>query len=100
MLRGFFCYTESALVAEKCFEFKSESDATHASHGKRRNGTVISAELMQIVFAFSIWAGAVTWKGTWLIPLLEHVLVNATAGEENLCVTGIVSGIVLIDGVL
>ena len=24
----------------------------HASHGKRRNGTVISAELMQIVFAF------------------------------------------------
>lgn len=61
---------------------------------------MISAELMQIVFAFSIWAGAVTWKGTWLIPLLEHVLVNATAGEENLCVTGIVSGIVLIDGVL
>ena len=56
----------------------------HASHGKRRNGTGISAELMQIVFAFSIWAGAVTWKGTWLIPLLAHVLVNATGAMSTL----------------
>ena len=73
----------------------------HASHGKRRNGTGISAELMQIVFAFSILAGAVTWKATWLIPLLAHVLVNGTAGgDENLWVSLIVSGIVLADGVM
>ena len=71
----------------------------HASHGKRRNGTGISAELMQIVFAFSIWVGAVAWKSTWLIPLLAHVLVNGTAGE-NLWVSLIVSGIVLTDGVM
>ncbi len=36
--------------------------------------------LVQILcaFCFSIWAGAVTWKVTWLIPLLAHVLLNAT----------------------
>ena len=73
---------------------------THASHGKRRNGTGISAELMQIVFVFSIWAGVVTWKATWLIPLLAHVLVNGTAGEITVSVWAsfLVSAYLLADG--
>ena len=60
--------------------------------------------LVQIVcaFCFSIWAGAVTWKATWLIPLLAHVLLNATAtaGAGNSWVSIAVSVVVLIDGVL
>ena len=58
--------------------------------------------LVQIVcaFCFSIWAGAVTWKATWLIPLLAHVLLNATAGAENSWVSIAVSVVVLIDGIL
>ena len=58
--------------------------------------------LVQIVCAscFSIWAGAVTWKVTWLIPLLAHVLLNATAGAENNRVSIAVSIVVLIDGIL
>ena len=57
---------------------------------------------MQIVcaFYFSIWAGAVTWKSTWLIPLLAHVLLNATAGAGNSWVSIAVSIVVLIDGIL
>ena len=67
-----------------------------------RNGTSISEVLIQILFAFSfsIWAGTVAWKSTWLIPLLAHVLLNATAGEESLWLSLIVSGIVLTDGVM
>ena len=34
----------------------------HASHGKRRNGTGISVELMQIVFPFSICPCPVPWE--------------------------------------
>ena len=59
--------------------------------------------LVQIVcaFCFSIWAGAVTWKATWLIPLLAHVLLNATAGAENTWGVSIaVSIAVLVDGIL
>ena len=58
--------------------------------------------LIQIVcaFCFSIWAGAVTWKATWLIPLLAHVLLNATAGAGNMWVSIAVSIVVLIDGIL
>ena len=57
---------------------------------------------VQIVcaFCFSIWAGAVTWKATWLIPLLAHVLLNATAGAENTWVSVAVSIAVLVDGIL
>lgn len=74
----------------------------HASHGKRRSGTGISAELMQIVFAFSIWAGAVTWKSTWLIPMLGHVFVNGTAGDNTLSLWAsfLVSAYLLADGLL
>ena len=58
--------------------------------------------LVQIVraFCFSVWAGAVTWKATWLIPLLAHVLLNATAGAGNSWVSIAVSIAVLIDGIL
>ena len=58
--------------------------------------------LVQIIcaFCFSIWAGAVTWKATWLIPLLAHVLLNATATAENAWVSIAVSIAVLIDGIL
>ena len=58
--------------------------------------------LVQIVCAFclSIWAGAVTWKATWLVPLLAHVLLNATAGAENNRVSIAVSIVALIDGIL
>lgn len=73
---GYYVYSPSGLCMGGCVV------CAHASHGKRRNGTGISAELMQIVFAFSIWAGAVTWKATWLIPLLAHVLVNGTGGKK------------------
>ena len=51
-------------------------------------------------FCFSVWAGAVTWKAAWLIPLLAHVLLNATAGAGNNWVSIAVSIVVLIDGVL
>ena len=66
-----------------------------------RNGTELSTVLIQIVFSFSfsIWAGIVTWKSTWLIPLLAHVLVNATAGEEMLIITFIISMFILMNGV-
>jgi hypothetical protein len=55
-------------------------------------------------FYFSIWTGAVTWKLIWLIPLLAHVLMNATAGSESevmcLWVSLLVSVVVLVDGLL
>ena len=67
-----------------------------------RAGTGITDTLIQMLFAFcfSIWAGAVTWKSTWLIPLLAHVLLNATAGAENIWVALVVSAVVLADGVM
>jgi uncharacterized membrane protein len=44
----------------------------------------------------------VTWKLIWLIPLLAHALMNATAGSEVMClwVSLLVSVIVLVDGLL
>ena len=67
-----------------------------------RTGADGEEVLVQIVcaFCFSIWAGAVTWKATWLIPLLAHVLLNATAGTENIWVGIAVSIAVLVDGIL
>ena len=41
-----------------------------------------------------------TWKAAWLIPLLAHVLLNATAVSENYWVSIAVSVVVLIDGIL
>ena len=66
-----------------------------------RTSAVVSSILMQVVFAFcfSVWAGAVTWKKTWLIPLLAHVLLNATAGAENMWGSVIVSIMLLVDGI-
>lgn len=43
--------------------------------------------------------GVVTWKSTFLIPLLAHVIMNATAVEGTTWMSLIVSGIVLVDGV-
>ena len=67
-----------------------------------RAGVSEEEVLVQIVcaFCFSIWAGAVTWKATWLIPLLAHVLLNATAGAKNAWFSIAVSIAVLIDGIL
>lgn len=67
-----------------------------------RNGAAFSEVFIQMLFAFcfSIWAGAVTWRCTWLIPLLAHVLLNATAGTEILWVSLAASAFVLLDGVL
>ena len=55
---------------------------------------------MLFAFSFSIWAGAVTWKSTWLIPLVAHVLLNATAGEGNIWVSLAVSVLVIVDGLI
>ena len=67
-----------------------------------RAGQAIEETLLQMLFAFSfsIWAVAVTWKGTWLIPLLAHVLVNGTAGEITVPVWAsfLVSAYLLADG--
>ena len=71
-----------------------------------RTGQPVDVTLVQVFEAFclSIWAGAVTWKSTWLIPLLAHVLTNATAGagSEVMClwVSLLVSVVVLVDGLL
>ena len=52
-------------------------------------------------FCFSIWAGAVVWRTdrVW-IPLLAHVLLNATAGAENAWIMMAAGAVVLADGVL
>ena len=67
-----------------------------------RNGTAISDTMFQMAFAFcfSIWAGAVTWKTTWIIPFVAHVLLNATAVVENSWVSAAIGVIVLIDGII
>ena len=74
-----------------------------------RAGQPVDVTLVQVfeAFCFSIWAGAVTWKSTWLIPLLAHVLVNATAGAAAEVATAgviwvevLVSMVVLVDGVI
>ena len=68
-----------------------------------RSGTTFPAILPQIFFAFcfSIWAGAVVWrKGSILIPMLAHVLLNLTAVTEGMLIPLAVSVIVLADGIL
>lgn len=67
-----------------------------------QTGQPIDQTLVQVMcaFCFSIWAGAVTWKSTFLIPLLAHVLVNVTVGEEIMWVSLAVSSVVLVDGIV
>lgn len=56
---------------------------------------------MLFAFSFSIWAGAVLWrKGSILIPLLAHVLLNLTAVTEGTLIPMLVSAVVLADGIL
>ena len=67
-----------------------------------RTGQPIDQTLLQMgcAFAYGIWAGAVTWKSTFLISLLAHVLMNATAGAEIMWVSLAVIAVVLVDGVI
>ena len=53
-------------------------------------------------FCFSIWAGAVVWRTERiLIPLIAHVLLNATAADAEIAwVSVLVSIAVLADGVV
>ena len=53
-------------------------------------------------FCFSVWAGAVAWRTDRIcIPLIAHVLLNATAGAAEIArVSVLVSIDVLADGVL
>lgn len=59
--------------------------------------------LLQVfsAFCFSIWAGAVVWKTDRIwIPLLAHVLLNATAGDSEIAwVSILVSVVALTDGI-
>lgn len=67
-----------------------------------RSGTDISLIVLQILlaFCFSIWAGFVTYRSSFLIPLLAHVLLNLTATIDIGWVTIAVSTMVLFDGIL
>ena len=49
-------------------------------------------------FAFALWAGAATYKATFVIPLLAHVLLNLTAFKESVPVSLAVSAVVLMCG--
>lgn len=68
-----------------------------------RDGTSFSDIMFQMAFAFcfSIWAGAVVWKTDQIwIPLLAHVLLNATASDAEIAwVSVLVSVVVLTDGI-
>ena len=67
-----------------------------------RTGQPLDKTLLQMgcAFAFGIWAGAVTWKFTFPIPLMAHILMNATAMAEVICVSLVVDAVVLIDGII
>jgi len=68
-----------------------------------RNGMPFPNLLIQMLcaFCFSIWAGAVVWrKGSILIPILAHVLLNLTAVTEGTLIPLAVSVVVLADGIL
>jgi len=67
-----------------------------------RAGQPLDMTLLQMgcAFCFSVWAGTVTWKSTWLIPLLSHVLMNATASDKLLWFSLVVSTVVLVDGLI
>ena len=65
-------------------------------------GAGITDTLVQMLFAFcfSIWAGAMTWKSTWLIPLIAHVLLNLTATADIMWVSLFVGLVVLANGIM
>ncbi len=68
-----------------------------------RTGTPFPTILPQMfcAFCFSMWAGAVVWmKGSILIPLLAHAMMNAMAVTEGLLLPLAVSVVVLVDGIL
>lgn len=60
--------------------------------------------LQQVLFAFcfSVWAGAVVWQTDRIwIPLLAHMLLNATAGDVEIAWINILLSITLLaDGVV
>lgn len=60
--------------------------------------------LQQVLFAFcfSVWAGAVVWQTDRIwIPLLAHMLLNATAGDVEIAWINILLSIALLaDGVV
>lgn len=65
---------------------------------------VILPVFLQVFFAFcfSVWAGAVVWRTERIwIPLIAHVLLNATAADVEIAwVSVLVSIAVLADGVV
>lgn len=67
-----------------------------------RAGQPTDLTLLQMgcAFAFGMWAGAVTWKSTWLIPLFAHVLLNLTTVDGGGCIILAVTVVVLVDGIL
>lgn len=68
-----------------------------------RNEIPLPTVLAQMfcAFCFSTWAGAVVWrKGSILIPMLAHVLLNLTAMTEGTLIPLLVSAMVLADGIL
>lgn len=69
-----------------------------------RNGASFFEVGIQMLFAFcfSIWAGAVVWQTDQIwIPLIAHILLNATAGNESIMwMSLLMSVIVAVDGIL
>ena len=54
-----------------------------------------------LAFCFSIWAACVTYRFTFLIPLLAHVLLNLTATTVDIGWLSIIASVVvLLDGIL
>jgi len=55
--------------------------------------------LLQVfsAFCFSIWAGAVAWRTDRIwIPLISHVLLNATAGEVEITWVSVLASIAVL----
>ena len=67
-----------------------------------RAGAGLDETLLQAAYAFcfSVWAGAVTWRSTWLLPLAAHVLLNLTATAEVTAVSLMLGIAVLADGIV
>lgn len=68
-----------------------------------RTGQGLPMTLLQMGcgFAFGVWAGAVVWRTDKIwIPLLAHVLLNATALGNVIWADALVGAVVLIDGIL
>lgn len=66
------------------------------------SGTDVSIIVVQMFFAFcfSIWAGYVTYRFTFLIPLLAHVLLNLTSTTDIWWVYLLVSAVMLLNGLM